>query len=63
VLESALGTYKVKHREVEIYTPSEVVRLLNAADTDFLPYLALIAFGGMRREELHKGAIVGSNQF
>ena len=22
---------------------------------DFLPYIALIAFGGVRREELHKG--------
>ena len=30
-------------------------KLLTAADTDFLPYIALIAFGGVRREELHKG--------
>ena len=55
----ALGTYKKqikKHkRDPEIYTPAELSRLLNAADTDFLPYLALIAFGGVRREELHKG--------
>lgn len=49
----ALGTYKIKQRDVEIYTPSELTRLLNAADPDFLPYLALIAFGGVRREELH----------
>ena len=51
----ALGTYKVKQREVEIYTPAEIRRLLDVADADFLPYLALIAFGGVRREELHKG--------
>jgi integrase len=30
---------------------------LNAAESDFLPYLALIAFGGVRREELHKGLL------
>ena len=51
----ALGTYKIKQRDVEIYTPAELSRLLNAADPDFQPYLALIAFGGVRREELHKG--------
>lgn len=50
-----LGTYKIKQREVEIYTPTEISRLLNAADSDFLPYIALICFGGVRREELHKG--------
>ena len=48
----ALGTYKVKQREVEIYTPREMSRLLNAADKDFVPYLALIAFGGVRSAEL-----------
>jgi len=51
----ALGTYKIKQRNVEIYTLAEIGRLLNAADLDFVPYLALIAFGGVRREELHKG--------
>src|SRR5207247_3997116 len=51
----ALGTYKIKQREVEIYKPAEISRLLNAADSDFLPYIALICFGGVRREELHKG--------
>jgi integrase len=53
----ALGTYKVKERDVEIYTPAEVARLLSAAEPDFLPYIALIAFGGVRREELHKGLL------
>jgi integrase len=53
----ALGTYKIKQGEVEIYTPTEISRLLNAADPGFLPYIALIAFGGVRREELHKGLL------
>lgn len=51
----ALGTYKIKRREVEVYTPAELSRLLNAAEPDFMPYIALLAFGGVRREELHKG--------
>jgi integrase len=51
----ALGTYKIKQREVEIYTPAEMSRLLNAAQPDFIPYLTLIAFGGVRSAELHKG--------
>jgi integrase len=59
----ALGTYKVRRREVEIYTPAEVARLLSAAEPDFIPYLALIAFGGVRREELHKGLLWESVNF
>ena len=51
----ALGTYKIKQREVEIYTPAEIRLLLSTAEPDFLPYIALICFGGVRREELHKG--------
>ena len=51
----ALGTYKIKRREVEIYAPAEMAKLLNTADKDFVPYIALLAFGGVRREELHKG--------
>jgi integrase len=51
----ALGAYKVKERDVVIYTPGEVARLLSAADADFVPYIVLIAFAGVRREELHKG--------
>jgi integrase len=42
---------------VEIYTPAEMARLLNAADPDFVPYIALIAFGGVRSAELHKGLL------
>jgi integrase len=59
----ALGTYNIKQREVEIYTPAEIARLLNAADPDFVPYIALIAFGGVRREELHKGLMWQSINF
>jgi len=50
-----LGAYKVKDRDVEIFTPAEVARLLAHADEDFLPWVALIAFGGVRNEELKKG--------
>jgi len=51
----ALGTYKIMQREVEIYTPAEIRLLLSTAEPDFLPYIALICFGGVRREELHRG--------
>jgi integrase len=59
----ALGTYKIKQREVEIYTPAEMARLLGAADKDFVPYIALIAFGGMRSAELRKGLMWHSINF
>jgi integrase len=51
----ALGAVKVKDKPVEIYTPKEMAALLTHADTDFLPWLLLIGFGGIRREELAKG--------
>jgi integrase len=50
----ALGTYRVKEKDVTIYTPEELSRLLACADEDFLPWLALIAFGGVRHQELHR---------
>ena len=59
----ALDTYKIKQRDAEIYTPAELARMLNAADADFVPYLALIAFGGVRREELYKGLSWGAINF
>lgn len=58
-----LGTYKVKPRDVEIFTPAEVARLLAHASEDFLPWVALIAFGGLRNEELHKGLMWESINF
>ena len=51
----ALGAYKVKAKDVEIYSPAELGKLLEHADEGFLPYLCLLSFGGVRREELHKG--------
>ena len=59
----ALSPYKIRRREVEIYTPAEISRLLNAATPDFIPYIALLAFGGLRREELKKGLTWGSINF
>jgi integrase len=37
--------------------------LLNAAEPDFLPYIALIAFGGIRSAELRKGLLWESISF
>lgn len=51
----ALGVYKVKEKDVTIYSPAEMKKLLAHADEDFLPWVALIGFGGVRHEELHKG--------
>ena len=45
----------VKLKDVTIYTPDEVSRLLAAAEEQFLPWVALIAFGGLRNHELRKG--------
>lgn len=50
-----LGTYKVKGKDVQIFSPPEVQALINNAKPEFLPWVALIAFGGIRREELKKG--------
>ena len=54
-----LGAYKVKEREVEIFAPAEVARLLAHGEDGFLPWLAPIAFGGVRTEELGKGSELG----
>ena len=58
-----LGAYKVKEREVEIFTPAEVAKLLAHAEEDFLPWIVLIAFGGLRNEELKKGLAWDSINF
>jgi len=49
--------------EVEILTPSEVAKLLAHAEERFLPWIVLIAFGGVRNEELKKGLIWESINF
>ncbi len=51
----SLSKYSVADKEVEIYTPEEMAKLMRAADKKFLPYVALLGFGGVRREEMHKG--------
>jgi integrase len=58
-----LGAYKVKEREVDIFTPAEVARLLANAEEDFLPWIALIAFGAVRNEELRKSLVWESINF
>ena len=58
----ALGTYKIKQREVEIYTPAEIARLLNAADADFLPYLALDRFRRCAPGRTAQGTFMGRDQ-
>ena len=58
-----LGAYKVKEREVEIFMPAEVAKLLAHAEEDFLPWIVLIAFGGVRNEELAKGLVWESINF
>ncbi len=50
-----LGSYTVRHKDVTIYTPEELSRLLAVAGEAFLPWIALIAFGGLRNHELRKG--------
>jgi integrase len=57
------GTYKVKEREVEIFTPAEVAKLLAHAEEDFVPWIVLIAFAGVRNEELAKGLVWESINF
>jgi len=50
-----LGAYKVKSKDVQIFAPEEVRALIKHAKPEFMPWVALIAFGGVRREELKKG--------
>ena len=45
---------KVHNREIQIFTPSEVSKLLSAASSDFLPTLALGAFAGLRSAEIER---------
>lgn len=45
---------KVTGAEIQIFTVSEIESLLRAADTAFLPYLALGAFAGLRRAEIER---------
>jgi integrase len=52
----AVGTERVKVRrgETQIFTPTEISRLLAKACPDFLPVLALGAFAGVRSAEIER---------
>jgi integrase len=45
---------KIRNGSVEIYTPAEIAKLLAAADSDFLPCLAIGAFAGLRSAEIER---------
>ena len=44
----------VRNGDVQIFTPTEIARLLAAATPDFLPSLALGAFAGLRSAEVER---------
>lgn len=48
----AIGNVKVRRKPPTIYTPAEMAALLSGSSERFLPYLALIAFGGVRADEI-----------
>jgi integrase len=48
----ALQTIEIKHKDPGIFTPVEMRRLLSKAKPDLIPYLTLIAFGGVRAAEV-----------
>jgi integrase len=50
----AVETVKIRNGSVEIYTPAEIAKLLAAADSDFLPCLAIGAFAGLRSAEIER---------
>jgi integrase len=45
---------KVKSGPIEIYTPTEILRLLHGADEQILPFVALGAFAGLRSAEIER---------
>ncbi len=49
---AAVENVTVRGGEIEIFTPSEVAKLLAAATDDFIPCLALGAFAGLRSAEI-----------
>ena len=48
----AVNFVKTKRKPPEIFTPAETAKLLAAASERFVPYLALIFFGGLRADEI-----------
>lgn len=47
-------TVKVVNGDIEVYTPSEIGRLLTSASKDYLPCLAIGAFAGIRSSEIER---------
>lgn len=45
---------KIRTGEIEIYSPTEIARLLMAASAEFLPCLAVGAFSGLRSAEIER---------
>lgn len=45
---------KIRNGEIGIFRPDEIARLLDAADKDFRPCLALGAFAGLRTAEIER---------
>ncbi|MBS0661269.1 MAG: hypothetical protein JSR82_23885 [Verrucomicrobia bacterium] len=56
---SALEKYEEPRRDVEIFKPAEVAALLANADRDLVPWIALVAFGGLRHDEVTTIASTG----
>jgi integrase len=48
----AVAFVKTKRKPPEIFTPAETAALLSTASERFLPYIALICFGGVRADEI-----------
>jgi len=46
------GFHDRKDRQVAILTPEQLQAFLNAVDRDFVPFFALSAFSGLRREQI-----------
>jgi integrase len=50
----AVESVEADDREVEVFTPSEIARLLAEASPDFLPCLAIGCFAGLRSAEIER---------
>ncbi len=50
----AIDKVKVRGRDVAIFTPDEIRRLLNAAEPEFIPCIALGGFAGLRTAEIQR---------
>lgn len=46
--------WKLKHEEVEIFTPDELISLLSLADSRLVPFLVIGAFAGLRSAEIER---------